>query len=77
MILAAAMVAFKLIQLHGPSGQLIDINPDQVVTLREPRADEGHFPRGIRCIVNMTDGKLNVVQEDCLTIRSMIEEVRK
>jgi hypothetical protein len=73
----AVIVAFKLVLLHGPGGQMIEINPDQVVTLREPRADEGHFPKGIRCIVNMTDGKLNVVQEDCSTIRDMIEEAEK
>ena len=70
-------IVFHLVLLHGPAGQTIEINPDQVVTLREPRADEGHFPKGTRCVVNMTDGKLNVVREDCSTIRDMIEEAEK
>ena len=69
-------VAFRLLQLHGPQDQLIDINPDQVVSLREPRADEGHFPKGIRCLISTTDGKFSTVMEDCETVRAGIEAAK-
>ena len=75
MIFAAAMVAFKLIQLHGPDGQEIDVNPHEVASLREPSSiSEGHFPKGVRCVVVMTNGRFNLVKEDCSTVKVMVEE---
>ncbi|WP_063685577.1 hypothetical protein [Bradyrhizobium stylosanthis] len=75
-MLIVIAIAFELLQLHGPSDQLIDINPDQVVSLRKPRADEGHFANGVRCLVSTTDGKFSTVTEDCETIRSRIEAAK-
>ena len=69
-------VAFRLLQLHGPHDQIIDINPDQVVSLRKPRADEGHFTSGVRCLVNTSDGKFSTVMEDCETVRASIEAAK-
>ena len=76
MILAAAAIAaFHLILLHGPGGQEIDINPREIVSLREPSAiSEGHFPKGVRCVVVMTNGRFNLVKEDCSTVKVMVEE---
>ena len=71
------LIVIKLLMLHGSVGQEIDVNPDEIVTLREPRVDEGHLPRGTRCIVNMSDGKFNAVREECSTVRDMIEEIGK
>jgi hypothetical protein len=69
------MLAFRLIQLHGPDGQEIDINPHEVASLREPSTiSEGHFPKGVRCVVVMTNGRFNLVKEDCSTVKVMVEE---
>ncbi|MCP3460335.1 hypothetical protein [Bradyrhizobium sp. CCGUVB23] len=69
------ILTFQLLQLHGPQDQLIDINPDQVVSFRKPRA-EGHFPKGIRCLVSTVDGKFSTVTEDCETVRARLEAAK-
>jgi hypothetical protein len=75
-MMIVVLVAIRLLQLHGPHDQTIDINPDQVVSLRKPRADEGHFARDIRCLVNTTDGKFATVIEDCATVRALVEAAK-
>ena len=65
-----------LIQLHGPDGQTIDINPNEVSSLRAPRKTEDHFPKGTACVVIMTNGRINLVVEDCETIRNEIEGMK-
>jgi len=65
-----------LITLHGPGGQELDINPHEVSSIREPAAPEGHFPRGTRCIVIMSNSRINAVHEDCETVRSLLEEAK-
>jgi hypothetical protein len=75
-MMVGVLVAFQLLQLHGPQDQLIDINPDQVDSLRKPRADEGHFPKGVRCLISTTDGKFSTVMEDCETVRASIEAAK-
>lgn len=71
---ALLLIAHHLIVLHGPGGQIIDINPEQVVSVREPRSDEGHLQKGIHCLVNTSDGKFSAVVEDCDTVRVLIED---
>jgi hypothetical protein len=68
------VLAVLLITLHGSTGQEIDINPEEVVTLRTPRDGEHHLPPNTRCVINMTDGKFNAVREDCRTVLHLIEE---
>jgi hypothetical protein len=76
-LIATAIAAFHLIQLHGPDGQEIDINPHEIASLREPSSiSEGHFPKGTRCVVIMTNSRLNLVREDCHTIKVMTEEAQ-
>jgi hypothetical protein len=73
----AAILAFHLVRLHGPDKQEIDINPHEVASLREPSSvSEGHFPKGIRCVIVMTNGRFNLVLEDCDTVRVMTEEAQ-
>ena len=73
----AAFIAFHLIQLHGPDGQEVDVNPHEVASLREPGAvPEGHLPKGTRCVVIMTNGRFNSVKEDCSTVKTLVEEAQ-
>jgi hypothetical protein len=75
MILAqAAAVAF--IQLTGPDGrQHIDVNPAQVTSVRDPRA-AGHFAKGTKCIVFMSNGNFIAVAEDCDAVRQKLGEAK-
>jgi len=56
------------IQLTGPDGQRIDLNPNQYVTTREPRVGD-HFGKDVRCLINTTDGKFVTVTETCAEVR--------
>ena len=65
-------ILLTLVMFHGPDGQIIWINPEAVTTTRAPKAHEGHFPPGIHCVVNMSDGKFNLVQETCETVKERV-----
>jgi hypothetical protein len=58
------LFALTLIVLTGPGGQLIKVNPDEVVSLRTPRGID-HMPKTVHCIVFTTDTKFIGVEETC------------
>jgi hypothetical protein len=70
------LLAVHLLQLTGPEHQLIELNPKSVVSLREPRVVE-HFWKGAHCLINTTDGKIVVVQEQCTEVRKLIEDMKQ
>jgi hypothetical protein len=80
MILAVTIlwIGFHLIQTHGPNGQVIDINPHEVSSVRTPqKGAQEHFPPGTNCIVIMNNGRINAIIEDCELIRQEVEEFNK
>jgi hypothetical protein len=69
---------YTMLLLHGPGGQIIDINPNEVTSLREPqRGSEAHFGKEVHCIIKMTNGAINAVVENCELIRSEIERMAR
>jgi hypothetical protein len=70
----ALPIAFHLIKLTGPDNQEIEVNPDEVVMLREKRELEHHFHKNISCLVFTTDGKFVGVLETCDEVRVMLEK---
>lgn len=75
LLLLTAAAETALIELDGPGGQKIFVNPREVTTLREPRGmSQQHFAPGTRCVVFMTNGNILAVSETCETIRDRIEE---
>ena len=69
-IILALLLHF--LHLTGPNGQGIDIAIDQIVSLRERRADEEHIAKSVKCLVHTTDGKFIAVQEDCKTVEEQL-----
>jgi hypothetical protein len=68
---AFLLVAITLVELHGPTGQNIEINTAEISSLREPvdlSRDHHHWAKGIRCIIVMSNGKYIAVIEDCQTV---------
>lgn len=66
---AGVLLALQLVQFAGPDGQLIEINPDQVVELREPRGRPGeHFHESVKCLIFKSDAKYTAVTEDCESV---------
>jgi len=70
-----AYVALHLLKLTGLDGQVIEVNPEQIVSLRVPR-DEGTLHAGIRCLIHTTDGKFISVLETCDYVEAMMEQQR-
>jgi len=70
--LVTMLFVLKMISLHGPGGQMIELNPGEVISLREPSSQE-HFAKSIKCIVSTSDGKFHTVLEDCNTVKQMLE----
>lgn len=68
------VLALNLVVLSGPEGQIVRINPSQVVSVREPRnTAEGHFNKDVRCLIHMADGKFVAVTETCDIVRQLLE----
>jgi len=64
-----AVLALTFVELHGPSGQVLELNPSEVSSIRAPiDVGSGHWAKGTKCIVVMTNGRLNAVVEDCATV---------
>jgi hypothetical protein len=76
MLFAAAI----LIHLHNPHGATIDINPDQIVSLRsaapEKHVDDRLLHGSIKCMISLADGKFVGVVEDCGKIKEMVEKAQ-
>jgi hypothetical protein len=68
------VLALNLIVLHGPDGAEIDINLNEVSSIRDRSvASEGHFAKGVNCLLFMTNGKVIGVREDCDQVRMMVQ----
>jgi len=73
---AALALNLHLINVHGPDNQLIQLNANEISSLREQREnEEGHFGPNVRCIVFMTNGKFIGARETCPNIIREIERV--
>jgi hypothetical protein len=71
------MFAAVMIVLHTLDGREIDINPAQVTHMREAQPDEAEnkaFTGGVRCMINLTDGKFVTVVEECAVVRRKLEQ---
>lgn len=69
------ILAFHLVQFTGPDGQVIDVYPENVVTVRPLRpGKEEHFGPGIKCLIHTTDGRHVAVIEDCDTVKRKLEQ---
>lgn len=67
--------ALVLIALHGLDGQLIWVNPAEIVSVRAPATNLLHHD--IKCTLQTADGKLINVTDSCDEVRREIEEASK
>jgi hypothetical protein len=71
----AAYAVLHLLKLTGLDGQMIEVNPDQIVSLRVPREDqERHIHEKAQCLIHTTDGKFISVIETCERVQRLLEE---
>jgi len=71
------MIMLVLIILHSGSGTPLELNPALVTNLRNPEpSNSGLFAKGVRCQINMTDGKFVTVKETCAEVRKLMETTK-
>ena len=69
------LFALHLIALHAPNGQIIEINPSQVSSVRtvqDQAVKNRHFAPATRCIVVMTNGNFTAVTETCEEVDKLL-----
>ena len=86
LLLTAAIAAIDLIAtiqlvlVHSPNGDVIEINPDQIVSLRAaaPGKEEVErlYHRSVKCLIVTADGKSIPAVENCVEIKALIEGAR-
>ena len=69
-------LALNLIVVHGPNNQYLEINIDEISSIRTPRIGDTHFPKGTHCIITMTNKNFNAVQETCDAVDRLIKAVK-
>lgn len=74
MTIHASLIAFILV--HSPSGQQIEIQTREIVSLRQPHKSAGHFAPGTKCLIFTVDGKFVSVVETCMEIHQLIDRSR-
>lgn len=67
------LAAIHLVALTGPDGQVILINPPEVVTVRTVRATDHHPPK-TQCLIHTADGKFIAVRETCAEVNRRLAE---
>ena len=83
LLLTAAIAAINLIAtiqlvlVHSPNGDVIEINPDQIVSLRAAAPgkleEDRLYHKSVKCLIITADGKSIPAIEDCNTIKVLIE----
>jgi hypothetical protein len=66
-----------MIILHSATGTEIDLNSHAITNLRNPEPGNGNFTAGVRCMINMVDGKFVTVIETCEQVRRIMEGEHK
>jgi hypothetical protein len=66
----AELVLLQMLRVTGITGEMVEINPDQIASLRVPSAlmQEGHFHGKAKCVIFTGDGKFIATLETCKQI---------
>lgn len=79
MIWAELFTALYLITLHGPTGVEIDVNINEISTIRRPEAfeDKQHLTKGVNCVLVMNNARILSTRETCAEIVEKIAAANK
>ena len=65
-----------MIILHSATGVEMDVNTATITNMRNPEPGNKLFTPGVRCQVNMVDGKFVPVLETCAEVRRLMETTK-
>jgi hypothetical protein len=72
------LIAVHFILVHGPDQQEIDLNVNEISSIRDPKDSEDmHYAKGTNCVIVMTNGKIISAIENCSDIIKKISENEK
>lgn len=75
------IVIVALVIFHTVEGHEVAVNPDHVTSLVSPREADGKsaklFTDGVKCMINLTDGRFLNVAENCDQVKRQLEEAKK
>jgi hypothetical protein len=75
-MIAATVLALELLRLTTPDGLSVDVNPNEIVSLRAPREDDKRTLNSkVQCVLFTVDGKFVSVANECDEIRSMLHNL--
>jgi hypothetical protein len=72
-LLVAQILALHLVRLTGTDGQIIEINPEEVVSVRAPGAIAEHLHPNTHCVIYTSDGKFISLRDDCADVQRKLE----
>jgi len=80
-IAAIDMIAtIQLVLVHSPNGDVIEINPDQIVSLRAAAPgkleEDRLYHKSVKCLIVTADGKSIPAVENCAEIKAFIERTK-
>lgn len=67
------LLAVLLLPFTGLDGQKIELNPIEIISIREPRSSDHFGGPAIKCVIFTTDGKFIPVQETCKQVHDKID----
>jgi hypothetical protein len=78
-MILTTLVTVHLVLFTGPDGQMIEVNPQTVTSLRTVRTIHGseHFAKGINCNIFTTDGKNIAVTETCAEVHDKLQQAKE
>jgi len=70
----AELLALHLIKVTGAGGEAIEINPSEIVSVREPGQIKEHLHPSVKCVVFTADAKFVTARETCQAIHNLLEQ---
>ena len=67
----------SLITVHAANGDDMQLNTNEISSIRQPRDAETHWGPQVHCVVVMSNGKFVGTLEDCATIIRLLTKVEK
>lgn len=71
------ILVLHLITVHSPAGHQIEVNIDEISSIREVITPEEYHSKNTRCVLVMANGRIIGTREHCNEIKGRIAEVNK
>ena len=67
--MAAVVLALVLVQFTTPAGGRVDINPNEIASISEPRHGTKLYSEHVHCLIGLSNGKFVPLGDECTAVR--------